>query len=384
MSNLNNPDASGAAGFSEETNPLEGEVISNQLVVLSPPPALLNPVAGLSTALDQPYFYPPLSKIFTPSDNVFIVLDHLFCTREDLLESILDRILQAGIEVHQITFLVENATMEALLIAHLPERFEEAIITVHERSNPNRNAIVAVSATGERISFSRGLIDADQIVVAGYAGIRAHRGPLGGCHQLWPGLAEKPSNGPQKVAFTKQFRPDYSKEIASSREACWLLGAPFFIMALPGKGGNPSQFIAGSDKALDHAFTQKTSDSQVSPVPFKAGLARWTSLETIPFDQMVDAACRLAEMLEPGSPIHLSLEGKEPSAQSIADLRLGGIPFGDTMARLWARILSKNTIHLWGSSQSELAKGLAVAFHPGSPDLTKEGPWLVLEDGHWG
>ncbi len=384
MSNLSNANSPGTPIFSEGTKQIEGENLSNQMVVLEPAPALLNPVADLSASLDQPHSYPPLGKIFTPSDNVFIVLDHLFCTRADLLEPLLDRILQAGIEVHQITFLVENASLEAELIAGLPDRFEEAVITVHERANPSRNAIVAVSATGERISFSRGLIDADQIVVAGYAGIRAHRGPVGGCHQLWPGLAEKQSEAPQKVVFSKPFRPDFSKESASSREACWLLGAPFFIMALPGKGGIPSGFISGSDAALDLVFDKKTVLAPESNGLYKAGVARWTSVETIPFDQMVDAACRLGEMLEPGIPIHLSLEGKGPSPQSIADLRLGGIAFGDTMARLWARILSKNTIHLWGTSLSELAKALAVTVHLGSPDLSKGGPWLVLEDGYWG
>ncbi len=384
MSNLSNPKSPDAPIFSAETKQIDGDMPANPMVVMELFPALSDPVVDLSAALDQPHSYPPLSKIFTPSDNVFVVLDHLFCTRADLLEPILDRILQSGIEVHQITFLVENSSLEAELIAGLPERFEEAIITVHERTNPSRNAIVAVSALGDRVSFSRGLIDADQIVVAGYAGIRAHRGPVGGCHQLWPGMAEKPSDAPQKVVFSKQFRPDYSKETGSSREACWLLGAPFFIMAMPGKGGNPSGFIAGSDAALDHVFAKNSVGISDAKVLYKAGLARWTSLETIPFDQMVDAACRLAEMLEPGSPIHLFLESKGPSPQNITDLRLGGVPFGDTMARLWARILSKNTIHLWGTSLSDLGKALAVAVHLGSPDITRDGPWLVLEDGYWG
>lgn len=381
MSSLNNPNSDFRGSVEEESPQL---VQRNQ--VFTPPPGLKNPVVALETSLDNPHGYPPLSKIFTPTDQVVLVLDDLFCTRPDLLEPILDRIVRAGLNSNQLTFLVESQSLESKLLETLPERFEEAVITVHEPGNPSRNAIVAISATGQRISFARVLSDADQVVVAGYAGKRAHQGFVGGSHQLWPGMAERQSEGPNKVSFTKSFRPDFSRDDASSREACWLLGAPFFIMALPGKGGIPSGFISGSEDALNEAF-KPGQDSLPGSMEskWKVGLGRWTGEEPfIPFDQMVDTACRLAELLEPGSAIHLDLGDKAPSPDGVADLRLGGHPHGDTMARLWTRILAKNQIHLWGKAPEGLAKALAVIPHVGKPDVGKDGPWLVLEDGYWG
>ena len=364
---------------------------SNELVpgnyVLKPPLGQKNPVVALEHSLDAPHAYPPLHKIFTPTDQVVVVLDELFCSRADLLEPILDRIVRGGLGANQITFLVNNQNLESKLLDSLPERFEEAVISVHEPGNPSKNSIVAISTTGQRISFARVLSDADQVVVAGYVGKRAHQGFVGGNHLLWPGLAEKQSDGPNKVTFTKSFRPDFSKEEASSREACWLLGAPFFIMAFPGMGGIPSGFISGSEDALNEGFKAGNESNSVHSLQckWKIGLGRWTGEGSpIPFDQMVDTACRLAEMLEPGSPIHLDLGGKAPTAESVADLRMGGHPHGDTIARLWTRILAKNQIHLWGSETDGLAKALAAIPHSGKPDLEKDGPWLILEDGYWG
>lgn len=354
--------------------------------IFAPPEGLKDPAGALGVCLDNPHGYPPLSRIFTPTDRVVVVLDDLFCSRSDLLEPILERMVKAGLKANQVTFLVDSQKLESRLLETLPEDFEEAVITIHEPNDPSKNAIVAISATGKRISFARVLSDADQVVVAGFFGIRAHRGIVGGNLQLWPGMAERQPDGSDRVTFTKGFRPDFSRNDASSREACWLLGAPFFILALPGKGGLPSGFISGSEDALNEA--QK--NYQVALIgsfegKYKSGLGRWTEGKSIiPFDQMVDTACRLAESLEPGFPIHLDLGARAPSPDVVTDLRLGGHAHGDTMARLWARILAKHPIHLWGSGTDGLAKALAVIPHAGEPDLNAGGPWLILEDGYWG
>ncbi len=381
MSSLNNPIGDFRGSMEETSNP---PVQVNH--IFTPPLGLKDPVVALEKSLDNPHSYPPLFKIFTPTDQVVVVLDDLFCSRTDLLEPILDRIVRAGLNANQLTFLVNSQKLESKLLESIPERFEEAVISVHEPGTPAKNAIVAISTTGQRISFARVLSDADQVVVAGFAGKRAHQGFVGGNHQLWPGMAEKHSDGPNKVSFTKSFRPDFSKEDASSREACWLLGAPFFIMALPGVGGLPSGFISGSEDALNEAFKNGNE------VPFafterkwKLGLGRWTGEGfPIPFDQMVDTACRLAEILEPGSAIHLDLGNNALSPDSVADLRVGGQPHGDTMARLWTRVLAKNPIHLWGTATEGLAKALAVISHTGKPALETDGPCLIFEDGYWG
>lgn len=381
MSSLNNPIGDFRGSMEGTSNPT---VQVNH--ILTPPLGLKDPVVALEKSLDNPHLYPPLFKIFTPTDQVAVVLDDLFCSRADLLEPILDRIVRAGLSANQLTFLVNNQNLESKLLDSLPERFEEAVISVHEPGIPAKNGIVAISKTGQRISFARVLSDADQVVVAGYAGKRAHQGFVGGNHQLWPGMAEKHPEGPSKVLFTKSFRPDFSQEDASSREACWLLGAPFFIMALPGMGGLPSSFISGSEDALNEVFKHGIEESlPLKESKWKVGLGRWTGQGLpIPFDQMVDTACRLAELLEPGSAIHLDLGNNALSPDSVADLRIGGQPHGDTMARLWTRILAKNPIHLWGTDTAGLAKALAVISHTGKPVLETDGPWLILEDGYWG
>lgn len=361
---------------------------NDSVTVVRPPQSLVDPVPALVESLEHPESYPSLSRIFTPADRVVIAPDRFFCQNPELLAPILNKVGEAGVPIHQVTFLLAEPEDEEILLARLPEEYEEATLTVHEPADPARNALVALTVSGQRLALARVLVDADQIIVAGLCGLHPHSGWVGGGSQLWPTLGEKRSEASHLWKFGKGLRPDDSQDIQEQKEACWLIGAPFFIMALPGGGRGVTGFISGSEEALEAARKKHLEQWTIPTVTsFQNGIAVWPSTQKrIEFSEIVDAACRLGEHLQPGHEIALDVGDRFPAPASLKELRSGEFNHGERMARIWSKLLTRNPIFFCGDGAQDTAKALGATGFRKELEISKghDRQTLVLENGVWG
>jgi|GEM_PF-5497128 len=360
---------------------------NDSVTVIRPPGPLADPVSHLVASLEKPESYPPLARIFTPSDRVVLAPDRFFCRSSELLAPILRKVGEAGVRLHQITFLLAEPEDEEILLDKLPEEFEEATITVHEPADPRRNAIVAHTVAGKRLALARVLVEADQILVAGKLGLHAHSGWVGGASQLWPTLAEKQPENSHTWKFGTGLRPDDSVELQEQKEACWLIGAPFFIMALPGAEHGITQVISGSDDALALARAKHLEEWAVpAHRDYARGVAVWSSAQKqIEFSEIVDTACRLGESLQPGKEIAIDVGTRFEQPASLKELRSGEFLHGERMARIWSKIISRNPVYFLGDGSEVMAKVLGASGHRKSfeSDSPSSGQTLILENGAW-
>lgn len=357
------------------------------VTLVRPPLCLENPVSSLHKALEEPESYPSLSRIFTPSDRVVLAPDRFFCAHPEFLTPILESLRSAMVPYHQVTFLLGDPQDEEILLENLPEEFEEATVTVHDGSDPNKNAMVAVTASGKRLALARILVDADQIIVATQFGLHAHSGWVGGPTQLWPILGEGASRTETSTRFGKDPRPDDSQVVEDQKEACWLIGAPFFVLALPGGVQGVSEFLCGSEAAVEKARQRHLDQWKVSTQEsFDRGVGVWSARQkSIEFSELVDTACRLAEAVPPGKEIGLDVGSRLESPATIRELRSGEFLHGERMARIWTKVLARNPIVLGGAGAGETAPMVGAQFRQdlGNPGQAKENV-LILENGDWG
>lgn len=165
-------------------------------ILKSPEYSSGSPLNIIKYALEHPYGDKTIQEIFTPADNVCIVVSDFtrYYQRMDLfLPLIIEELNDAGIADSQITLV-------CALGAHAPQTEEEKeqILGVlkdrfllHEHNCHNEDELVhlGMSKNGTPIELSRYVVEADKVILTGAIIYHDMAGFSGGRKALLPGLA---------------------------------------------------------------------------------------------------------------------------------------------------------------------------------------------------
>src|SRR5258708_1577254 len=114
------------------------------------------------TALESPLDFPALSQVCIPGDNVVVALDrHTPCAAELIVE-IWTMLESRGVDAAAVEILQPVALDSVPLLdprLHLPEPIKSQFRwTIHDPTDPKRQAYLAATARGERIYLARELV----------------------------------------------------------------------------------------------------------------------------------------------------------------------------------------------------------------------------------
>jgi nickel-dependent lactate racemase len=216
--------------------------------------------AGLSkkarTALESPLDFPALSQVCIPGDNVVVALDrHTPCDAELVVE-IWTMLASRGVDAAAVEILQPAALDSVPLVdprLNLPEPIKSQVRwTIHDPTDPKRQAYLAATARGERIYLARELVEADVVLSVGMIAYDPVLGCRGTSSVFYPGLSNTEAVIRSRGEGHSELGPDDERPLRQLiDEIAWLLGTQFSIQVLPASGGGAADVIAG---AYDRVF----------------------------------------------------------------------------------------------------------------------------------
>jgi nickel-dependent lactate racemase len=216
--------------------------------------------AGLSkkvrTALESPLDFPALSQVCIPGDNVVVALDrHTPCAAELVVE-IWTMLESRGVDAAAVEILQPAALDSVPLVdprLNLPEPVKSQFRwTIHDPTDPKRQAYLAATARGERIYLARELVEADVVLSVGMIAYDPVLGYRGTSSVFYPGLSNTEAVIRSRGEGHSELGPDDERPLRQLiDEIAWLLGTQFSIQVLPASGGGAADIVAG---AYDRVF----------------------------------------------------------------------------------------------------------------------------------
>jgi nickel-dependent lactate racemase len=204
-----------------------------------PAPPLDDPAAAVREAVERPVGFPPLRRALTPDDHVTVVIDERLPRVGKLLTPVLEHVASAGVTPEAITLLSASPAADQGWLEDLPEAFEEVRVEVHDSKDRKKLAYLATTRSGRRLYVNRSAVDADQIIVL----CRPDADPLlrrGGAGMLYPALTDEAT---REELLAERASPPALRQQAA--EVAWLLGAPFLVQVVEGKGDDVVAVVAG-------------------------------------------------------------------------------------------------------------------------------------------
>jgi nickel-dependent lactate racemase len=135
-------------------------------------------------------------------------------------------------------------------VDELSDDFQDVRIEVHDPANRKRLAYLATTRQGRRLYLNRTAVDADQLVVLGRRRFDSVLGYSGAVTDVYPALSDE--------ATRRELTGRPSPEVPGTTpwpvrqeaaEVAWLLGAPFFVQVIEGRGDAVSQVVAGPQES---------------------------------------------------------------------------------------------------------------------------------------
>jgi len=218
------------------------------------------PCAGFANqvrkALTSPLDFPSLVQVCVPGDKVVLALDrHTPCSSE-LIAEIWTMLESRGIEAAAVQILQPAALDSVPLVdprQGLPEQVRREVRwTVHDATDPKRQAYLAATARGERIYLARDLVDADVVLSVGMIAYDPVLGYRGTNSVFYPGLSNTDAISRSRGEGHSELGPDDERPLRQIiDEIAWLLGTQFAVQVLPSAGGGAAAVVAG---AYDRVF----------------------------------------------------------------------------------------------------------------------------------
>ncbi|MBI3860763.1 MAG: DUF2088 domain-containing protein [Planctomycetia bacterium] len=233
------------------------EIDPRRIVACHAGPAPIADLAGkVHSALNTPLDFPSLVQVCIPGDKVVVALDRHTPGSSELIAGIWEMLDQRGVIPADLQVLQPPA-LGGMTLADprslLPEGIRSELKwTVHDATDPRKQAYLAATARGERIYLARDLVDADVVISAGMIAYDSLLGYRGTNSVFYPGLSNAEAIARTRGEGHSELGPDDDRPLRQSiDEIAWLLGTQFSVQVLPAAGGGAAGVIAG---AYDRVF----------------------------------------------------------------------------------------------------------------------------------
>ena len=211
--------------------------------------------AATTAALAEPIDYPSLARSTTPADHVVLALDRGVPQVAQVTASIVDALINSGIDPDGITVLRNQADLDAgadnpCRLVPAPLRKRITLLT-HDPADRRQLAYLAASPSGEAILINRALHDADVVLPVGCLRPDETAGYFGIHGAMFPAFSD--------VKTIQRFRSRASLNGQGSRKrelcaevdnAAWLLGINFTVQLIPAAGGRVLHVVAGQSNSV--------------------------------------------------------------------------------------------------------------------------------------
>jgi nickel-dependent lactate racemase len=236
------------------------EVPDGQLLVAprsSSPRALPDVSAVVQQVLEEPLEFPPLCRALTPDDHVVVVVAETLSHLPELLGAVLEHLLGAGVLLERVTVLCPPRPDGTATFAWrdvLPETIRQVPVEIHQPADRGKLSYLATTKAGRRIYLNRTLVDADQLVVIGRIDYDPVLGYHGGLGDIFPALSDEATRAEfaQRVSHTVPGTRIWPAQ-QEAEEVGWLLGMPFLLQAIEGRGDDLCQVLGGAAAAVTKA-----------------------------------------------------------------------------------------------------------------------------------
>src|SRR5262249_53687416 len=319
----------------------------------------------------------------------------------ELLVPILSHLGEAQVPPAAVTVLGSTALTPDDLRGRLPGQFRGVRVEAHAPGDRKRLSYLATTKAGRRLYLDRAVVDAVRVVVLSGRGYGPGLGYSGGEGCLFPALSDDETlaetNGRLSMDVPNERSQGLAKEAA---EAAWLLGAPFFVQVIPGKGDDTAAILAGpadscaeGRRQLDARWRRtvperaRTVVATVSGDPARQGFA-----------ELAAAAAHASRVVQPNGRIVVlsSITPELGTAEEI--LRQADSP-EDGLARLennkppnmaaafqWANAARDARIYLLSGLPADVAEELFAVplddLQQAIRMLNEKGSCLILDDAH--
>ncbi len=229
---------------------LDVDVTADKVIAVrggAPAPALADPVATMRGALEEPVDFPPLRRALTPDDHIAVVIDERVPQLARLLVPVLEHLRAGGVPPEAITLVCLPPSSGQPWLEEVPDEFQDVHVEVHQPGDRRKLSYLATTRQGRRIYLNRSVVDADQLVLLTRRTYDPLLGYGGGAGALYPGLSDEATR--QELAAHLRLDapgPDPWEVRREATEVAWLLGAPFLIHVIEGRGGDIAHVLAGA------------------------------------------------------------------------------------------------------------------------------------------
>lgn len=364
-------------------------------------PTLPDPAATVRQALEAPSGFPPLRRALTPDDHVVIVVDEHLPHLETLLVPVVEHIQEAGVARQAIIILCPASDSSHAWLEDRPAALQDTPVEFHDPRNRQRLSYLATTRHGRRIYLNRTAVDADQVVVLAGRGYDPLLGYSGAEGALFPALSDDATRRELAARLTNAA-PGHNPGpiLQEATEVAWLLGAPFMVQVIEGRGDGVAHVLGGL--ASTNAEGRRLLDARWRLTVDSAADTVVASLSGNParhdFAALARALAAAARVVKPGGRIVLLSQATPqlgPGAESLrrADDPEGAlsvlreeVPTDMAAAFQWASATQQATVYLLSGLPGEVAEELFTTplDNAGQVQRLLNGPGscLFLEDAH--
>src|SRR5262249_23983238 len=229
----------------------EGREVASRRAPPSPPsPPLADPAAAVRAALENPLGFPALRRALTPDDHVVMVVDERTPYLPQLLNAMLEHLALAHVAPTAVTLLCPPSATGQPWVDELSDDFQDVRVEVHDPADRKRLAYLATTRQGRRLYLNRTAVDADQLVVLSRRRFDPVLGYSGAVTDVYPALSDEATRreltGRPSLEVPGNTPWPVRQEAA---EVAWLLGAPFFVQVIEGRGDAVAHVVAGPQES---------------------------------------------------------------------------------------------------------------------------------------
>jgi nickel-dependent lactate racemase len=257
----------------------EGRIIATCGVPAAGP--LADVAQATAEALRAPLDYPPLSQMVVPGDKVCLVLDDEVPQASTVVQAIVDGLLAAGIESHDITLLRAGATAPngaadrpeegdgAATFGKLPS---EVQVVIHDPTDRKRLAYLAASAEGKPVYLDRALADADLVIPIGCLRLDSALGYFGINSTVFPAFSDEQTLLRYRAPLVAHSPVQLRLRREETDQVGWLLGIHFIVEVLPAGDDGVLAVLAGRVGEVERVGRDRCLNAWNSTVPHRAAL----------------------------------------------------------------------------------------------------------------